>query len=93
MLSRSGGSSLRARLMPRTALGMAAVVLSGAIGAAFSGAVLYSYYEFQIQHTNDRVNTLINTYQKEFQAASGDLANQANQAKSQIDSALAPCSR
>jgi S1-C subfamily serine protease len=69
---------------------MAAVVLSGAIGAAFSGAVLYSYYEFQIQHTNDRVNTLINTYQKEFQAASGDLANQANQAKSQIDSALGP---
>jgi S1-C subfamily serine protease len=69
---------------------MAAVVLAAAFGAAFSGAILYSYYEYRLQKTNDRVNTLINTYQKEFQSASGDLANQANQAKAQIDSALGP---
>jgi S1-C subfamily serine protease len=69
---------------------MAAVVLSGAIGAAFSGAILFSYYEYRLQKTNDRVNTLINTYQKEFQSASGDLANQAAAAKAQIDSALGP---
>ncbi len=78
--------------MPRTAAGLAAIVLSAAIGAAFSGAVLYSYYEYRLQKTNDRVNTLINTYQKTFQNASGDLANQANQAKAQIDSALGPLS-
>lgn len=72
---------------------MAAVVLSGAIGAAFSGAVLYSYYEYRLQKTNDRVNTLINTYQKEFQSAQGDLANQTAQAKAQIDSALGPLSQ
>jgi len=69
---------------------MAAIVLSASIGAAFSGAILYSYYEYRLQKTNDRVNTLITTYQKEFQSATGDLANQANQAKSQIQNALGP---
>jgi S1-C subfamily serine protease len=71
---------------------MAAMVLSAAVGAAFSGAVLYSYYEYRLQKTNDRVNTLINTYQKEFQSAQGDLANQTSQAKAQINSALGPLS-
>jgi S1-C subfamily serine protease len=71
---------------------MAAMVLAAAIGAGFSGAVLYSYYEYRLQKTNDRVNTLINTYQKEFQSAQGDLANQTSQAKAQISSALGPLS-
>ncbi len=84
------GRGLRERLIPRTAMGMAAVVLSGAIGAAFSGAVLYSYYEYRLQQTNDRVNTLINTYQKEFLSAQGDLASQTAQAKAQIDKELGP---
>lgn len=69
---------------------MAAIVLSASIGAAFSGAVLYSYYEYRLQKTNDRVNTLINTYQKEFQSATGDLANQAAKAKAEIDKELGP---
>lgn len=68
------------------------MVLSAAVGAAFSGTVLYSYYEYRLQKTNDRVNTLINTYQKEFQSAQGDLANQTSQAKAQINSALGPLS-
>ncbi len=69
---------------------MAAVVLAAAIGASFSGTVLYAYYEYRLQKTNDRVNALINSYGKTFQSASGDLANQAAAAKAQIDSALGP---
>jgi S1-C subfamily serine protease len=66
------------------------MVLAAAVGAAFSGAILYSYYDYRLQKTNDRVNTLINTYQKEFQSAQGDLANQTAQAKAQINGALGP---
>jgi S1-C subfamily serine protease len=84
---------MRERLVPRTAFGLAAVVLAAAIGAAFSGAILYSYYEYRLQGTNDRVNTLINTYQKVFQNASGDLANQTAQAKAQIANQLGPLSQ
>lgn len=84
------GAGFRARIAPRTALGMAAVVLAASLGAAFSGAVLYAYYSFQLQKTNDRVNTLINTYQKEFQSAQGDLANETTQDKEIINNALGP---
>jgi S1-C subfamily serine protease len=83
-------TKIGARLIPRTALGMAAVVLAAALGAAFSGAVLYAYYSFQLDKTNSRVNTLINTYQKEFQSAQGDLANETNQDKAVINNALGP---
>jgi S1-C subfamily serine protease len=89
-MNRTSVRSARGRLVPRTALGLAAIVLSGAIGAAFSGAILYSYYEFQIEKTDSRVNTLINTYQKEFQNAQGDLANETAADKAQIDNDLGP---
>lgn len=69
---------------------MVAVVLAASLGAAFSGAVLYAYYSFQLQKTNDHVNTLINTYQKEFQSAQGDLANETAQDKAVINNALGP---
>lgn len=88
MLKRMSG--MRARIAPRTALGMVAVVLAASLGAAFSGAVLYAYYSFQLQKTNDHVNTLINTYQKEFQSAQGDLANETAQDKAIINNALGP---
>ena len=78
--------------MPRTAAGLAAVVLAAAIGAAFSGAILYSYYEYRLQKTNDRVNTLIDTYKKQFDAASGDLAAQTAAGKATIAQALGPLS-
>lgn len=92
MRTRTSGGSVGQRLLPRTAVGLAAVVLAASIGAAFSGAILYSYYEFRLQKTNDRVNTLINTYQKEFQSAQGDLANATAQGKAEISASLAPLS-
>ena len=34
----------RERLLPKSALGMSAMLLFAALGAAFSGAILYAYY-------------------------------------------------
>jgi len=79
--------------MPRTAVGLAAVVLAAAIGAAFSGSILYSYYEYRLQKTNDRVNVLIDTYKKQFDAASGDLAAQTAAGKATIAKELGPLSQ
>jgi S1-C subfamily serine protease len=79
--------------MPRTAVGLSAMILAAAIGSAFSGAVLYSYYEYRLQQTNDKVNTLINTYKKEFAAATGDLAAQTAADKAAIDKELGPLSQ
>ena len=81
---------LRHRILPRTVLGLAALILAASVGAAFSGAVLYSYYEYRLQKTNDKVNNLVNTYKKQFDNARADLAAQEAQAKTEINSELGP---
>jgi S1-C subfamily serine protease len=81
---------LRARVLPRTVLGLAMLILAASMGAAFSGAVLYSYYQYRAQKTDDRVNALIAGYKSAFDKASGDLAAQANTAKGEINSQLGP---
>jgi S1-C subfamily serine protease len=81
---------LRYRVLPRTLLGVTALILAFAVGAGFSGVVLYSYYQYRLDQTDARVNTVVNGYQKQFENAQKDLTNTANQAKSQIQSELAP---
>ena len=81
---------LRHRVFPRTVLGLASLILAASVGAAFSGAVLYSYYEYRLQKTNDKVNNLVSTYQKQFDNARGDLAAQEAQAKADINAELGP---
>ncbi len=66
------------------------LILAASVGAAFSGAVLYSYYQYRLQKTDDRVNALVNGYKKQFDKASADLAAQRDAAKAQIASALGP---
>lgn len=81
---------LRHRILPRTLLGTTAVILSFAIGAGLSGVVLFSYYQYRLDQNNQRVNALVNGYQKKFDNASADLNAQLQQAKGQIQSQLAP---
>jgi len=87
--SRRRGSA-RNRLVPRTVLGLAAIVLAAAIGSAFSGVVLYSYYDYRLSKTTDKFNSFVASYQKEFDNARGDLAAQRDAAKAVIDKQLAP---
>jgi hypothetical protein len=82
--------TLRYRVLPRSLLGMAALILSFALGAGFSGVVLYSYFQFHLDQTNSRVNNLINGYSKQFKNAEGDLQAQTNAAQKQIANSLAP---
>ena len=81
---------LRRRVLPRTVLGISVMILSLAVGAAFSGVVLYSYYQYRLDQTNSRVNTLIQQYSTQFKNAESQLAAQAGQDRSQIQAQLAP---
>jgi S1-C subfamily serine protease len=81
---------LRYRVLPRTLLGITAFILAFAIGAGLSGVVLYSYYQYRLDQTNTRVNTVVNGYKKQFADAEGDLAQASAQAKSEIQAQLAP---
>jgi S1-C subfamily serine protease len=81
-------SRLRTRILPRSVLGIACLILALAVGAGFSGVVLYSYYQYKLNQTNDRVNTLITGYKKQFTNAESDLAAATAAAKASIQNQL-----
>lgn len=66
--------ALRYRVLPRSVIGVSMLLLAFAIGAGFSGVVLYSYYQFKLNQTNEQVNALVDGYKGQFAKAEGDLA-------------------
>ena len=74
------------RLMPRTVLGLSALILAFAIGAAFSGVVFYSYYEFR----KDKSDEFVQNFDEQFQNAIGQIRSEREQAKAQIQEELEP---
>ena len=81
-------SRLRTRILPRSVLGLASLILAFAVGAGFSGVVLFSYYQYKLNQTNERVNSLVSGYKKQFANAEGDLAAAVAAAKQNIQSQL-----
>ena len=82
------GSGLRTRILPRSVLGVACLILAFAVGAGFSGVVLFSYYQYKLNQTNDRVNTLVSGYKNQFANAEGNLAAAVAAAKANIQGQL-----
>jgi hypothetical protein len=66
-------SFFRRRILPRSIIGVAVMILAFAVGAGLSGVVLYSYYQYKLNQTNSRVNTLITGYKEQFTKAQSDL--------------------
>lgn len=64
------------------------LILSFAIGAGFSGVVLYSYYQFKQNQADTKVNTLINGYKGQFSKAEADLNAAVAAAKANITQQL-----
>ncbi|MEY2477905.1 MAG: hypothetical protein QOG87_3220 [Actinomycetota bacterium] len=74
------------RLMPRTVIGLSALILAFAIGAAFSGVVLYSYYEFR----KDNSDQFIKDFDKQFKDALANIKSEGENAKAEIRKELEP---
>jgi hypothetical protein len=66
--------AFRHRILPRSVLGVASLILAFSIGAGFSGVVLYSYYQYRLNQTDARVNSLVSGYKTQFAKAEGDLS-------------------
>jgi hypothetical protein len=79
---------VRNRILPRSVLGIASLILAFSIGAGFSGVVLFSYYQYKLNQTNDRVNTLITGYKKDFANAEGNLNSTVSSAQANIAAEL-----
>ena len=75
---------LRYRVLPRSVIGVSMLILAFAIGAGFSGVVLYSYYQYKQDQADTRVNALINGYKSQFAKAEADLHAAVGSAKADI---------
>jgi S1-C subfamily serine protease len=76
--------------MPRSLLGLVALILAAGLGAAFSGTVLFAYYSYQLNKTNGRINSYINGFDNRFKTATGTIQADTANGKAAIDKALAP---
>jgi hypothetical protein len=81
-------STFRRRILPRSFLGVAVMILAFAVGAGFSGVVLYSYYQYKLNQTNARVNTLVTGYKQQFAKAESDLQASVAAAQANIQEQL-----
>jgi S1-C subfamily serine protease len=80
----------RERLLPKSVLGMTMLLLFASLGAAFSGTVLYAYYEYRLNKNEQRVTNFINGFDKQFKGALNAIDTEREDAKNQIKQQLAP---
>lgn len=78
------------RLLPRSALGMAVLLLFTALGAGFSGAVLFAFYEYRLDQLQDRILTFEQSFRGEVDAAVEIIDAAADDAAQRIAAALEP---
>jgi S1-C subfamily serine protease len=80
----------RGRILPRSVLGISALILAFSLGASLSGVVLYSYYEYRLGQNTDSVNRFENQFNGAVKDAQNAIKAQQDAAKAQIQSQLAP---
>ena len=71
----------RERLLPKSVLGMAMLLVVASVGAAFSGAVLYAYYDYRLNQNERRVSHYIPDIQKRFKNATASIDKASDDAK------------
>jgi S1-C subfamily serine protease len=76
------------RALPQTVLGLAGVLFLMSIAAAFSGAVLYAYYESRQEQTTNKVETFFHDYSKSIDDARKTIQAEGDRAKLDIRNQL-----
>jgi len=78
------------RLLPRSVLGLTALILATALGAAFSGAVLYAYYEYRLDTNEQQAVEYAETFAERLDTAVDIIESEAEEAKEQVRAELEP---
>ncbi|HET6969203.1 MAG TPA: serine protease [Ornithinibacter sp.] len=76
------------RLLPTTALGIAVALFCASVASAFTGAVLYAFYEYRLGQTEDRVDAFEAEFEDEVDAAVAEIQEQRDDAVGQVQSQL-----
>src|SRR5688572_21194998 len=76
------------RLLPTTALGLAFALFCASVAAAFTGAVLYAFYEYRLGKTEDRVDAFEAGFEDEVKGALEAIGEERDSAVGQVQSQL-----
>jgi S1-C subfamily serine protease len=76
------------RLVPKTVLGLAALLFCMSVAAAFSGAILYAYYENRQEQTSNKVESFVSGFADQLDAAKKIVAAEGDSAKQDIRNQL-----
>ena len=80
----------RQRLLPKTVRGMVSLIVAASLGAALSGTILYAYYQYRLNQTEQRVGSFVDGFDQRYKTAVGTIqADQAN-AQAAIQRSLGP---
>jgi S1-C subfamily serine protease len=77
-------------LLPRSVLGITALLLALSLGAAFSGAVLYAYYEFRADRTDSKAEEFAARFKDELDKAVKIIHSERDEAKKSVRDELKP---
>lgn len=80
----------RERLVPRTVLGIATILLAASIGAALSGVCLYAYYAHRLDQSDTVNKQLASDFSKTFDNATKTIQADGQNARSDIQKELQP---
>ncbi len=83
-----GVRELVRRAMPTTALGLAFALFCASVASAFTGAVLYAYYEYRLGQTEDRVDAFEATFEDDVDAALEEIATERDAAVGEVQTQL-----
>ena len=76
------------RLVPRTALGLAGLLFFMSIASAFTGAVLYAFYDYRLGQTEDRVDAFQAGFEDQVDEAVGRIGSERDAAVGAVQSQL-----
>lgn len=76
------------RIVPKTALGLAGALFFASIASAFTGAVLYAFYEYRLGQTEDRVDAFEAGFEDEVKQAIDKIGTERDAAVGQVQSQL-----
>ncbi len=80
----------RERLIPKSVLGISTLIMALAVGAAFSGTVLYAYYDYRLTNNEQRIADFTENFDSRFKTALDTIAAEREQAKEEVRKELEP---
>jgi S1-C subfamily serine protease len=80
----------RQRLLPKTVRGIVSLIVAASVGAALSGTILYAYYQYRLNQTNQRVGSFVDGFDQRFKTAVGTIQADQSNAQAAIRRSLGP---